>query len=629
MDQSQLNSLYQEYLGRDVDPSGLSTWGNQDPSVVASALQNSQEFQNLHPEGALNYFASNAGKTANLAGFNTDQTVSDPNTWEQRTYQTDPNNPDSGGGSYYVDPRTGNAYTYSYLTDSGGEQSGIDPASIKALAGGAALNDPLLQAAGLNTDPTKAEQLYTQKATDPHGYYSQIGDALENTIYGTLYTNAPSSVQQNALEQLKTLDPQTYYKNKIKAESQAAGWDLAQNRSDRATGHQQTIQSLIPDAIKEGMTPQQINDLYSQSASQASSANRQRIAGLDSGGMFGDAIPAITTIAAMAIAPELAPFLAEGLGGSALLGGAATGAILGGGSGAINAALNHGDIGSSLLKGAALGGVGGGVAGGISSAFSGAPNITEADMASYANSTPDPIQTMSELKSMTPEELAQAFGPGAGETSSNIGKNIASKLGSNAAKMGLNSLLSGSGSTTGGLLGLGGAAIAGSTAGDSQTSDTTSTDTTPTDQTNDPYLKSDILKADTSGLKELSNPEYLKLLQKLQQHRGYAEGGEVEDHNPQFYSEGGLNSLKNTYVQGDGDGTSDSVPAMLANGEFVIPADVVASLGNGSNDSGSKVLNKFLETIRAHKQKHDTNKLPPDSKGPLAYLTDAKRKTKV
>lgn len=99
----------------------------------------------------------------------------------------------------------------------------------------------------------------------------------------------------------------------------------------------------------------------------------------------------------------------------------------------------------------------------------------------------------------------------------------------------------------------------------------------------------------------------------------------VQEHIPEFYSEGGLH---NRYVKGDGDGTSDDVPAMLANGEFVIPADVVSSLGNGSNDSGSKVLDSFLETIRAHKQKHDAKHLPPDSKGPLAYLLEAHKKVK-
>jgi hypothetical protein len=98
-------------------------------------------------------------------------------------------------------------------------------------------------------------------------------------------------------------------------------------------------------------------------------------------------------------------------------------------------------------------------------------------------------------------------------------------------------------------------------------------------------------------------------------------GGEA--HNPEFYSEGGL---KHTYVRGDGDGTSDSVPAMLANGEFVIPADVVSSLGNGSSDSGSKVLDEFLQVVRKHKANHDPNKLPPDSKGALTYLSIASKK---
>jgi hypothetical protein len=68
---------------------------------------------------------------------------------------------------------------------------------------------------------------------------------------------------------------------------------------------------------------------------------------------------------------------------------------------------------------------------------------------------------------------------------------------------------------------------------------------------------------------------------------------------------------------------------MLANGEFVIPADIVSGLGNGSNDSGAKVLDEFLKTIRKHKQKTGADKLPPDSKGPLGYLLEAKRKMKA
>jgi len=110
--------------------------------------------------------------------------------------------------------------------------------------------------------------------------------------------------------------------------------------------------------------------------------------------------------------------------------------------------------------------------------------------------------------------------------------------------------------------------------------------------------------------------------------QAHAEGGEVEGHHPEFYSQGGLNAVdhSNTYVTGKGDGTSDSIPAMLANGEFVFPADVVSGLGNGSNQAGAKVLDQFMQEVRKHKRDAAPNKLPPDSKGPLEYLAQAHKK---
>jgi hypothetical protein len=108
-----------------------------------------------------------------------------------------------------------------------------------------------------------------------------------------------------------------------------------------------------------------------------------------------------------------------------------------------------------------------------------------------------------------------------------------------------------------------------------------------------------------------------------------AEGGLIEGHNPTFFSEGGLGSMDNQYVEGDGDGTSDSIAAMLADGEFVIPADVVADLGNGSNEAGASILNQLLIAIRQDRHPGSDGKLPKDSKGPLAYLLDAKRKVKA
>jgi len=46
-------------------------------------------------------------------------------------------------------------------------------------------------------------------------------------------------------------------------------------------------------------------------------------------------------------------------------------------------------------------------------------------------------------------------------------------------------------------------------------------------------------------------------------------------------------------------GTIDGVrPARLADGEFVVPADVVSHLGNGSTKAGAKHLYKMLDRVR-------------------------------
>jgi hypothetical protein len=66
------------------------------------------------------------------------------------------------------------------------------------------------------------------------------------------------------------------------------------------------------------------------------------------------------------------------------------------------------------------------------------------------------------------------------------------------------------------------------------------------------------------------------------------------------YSDGGR------MLKGPGDGMSDSIPAVigkkqparLADGEFVVPADVVSHLGNGSTDAGAKRLYGMMDNIR-------------------------------
>jgi hypothetical protein len=74
---------------------------------------------------------------------------------------------------------------------------------------------------------------------------------------------------------------------------------------------------------------------------------------------------------------------------------------------------------------------------------------------------------------------------------------------------------------------------------------------------------------------------------------GYSLGGYAAGGNPRL-------------LKGPGDGMSDNIPAVigskqparLADGEFVVPADVVSHLGNGSTDAGAKKLHQMMDRIR-------------------------------
>jgi hypothetical protein len=74
---------------------------------------------------------------------------------------------------------------------------------------------------------------------------------------------------------------------------------------------------------------------------------------------------------------------------------------------------------------------------------------------------------------------------------------------------------------------------------------------------------------------------------------GYSLGGYAAGGNPRL-------------LKGPGDGMSDDIPAVigrkqparLADGEFVVPADVVSHLGNGSTDAGAKKLHQMMDKIR-------------------------------
>lgn len=95
----------------------------------------------------------------------------------------------------------------------------------------------------------------------------------------------------------------------------------------------------------------------------------------------------------------------------------------------------------------------------------------------------------------------------------------------------------------------------------------------------------------------------------------YAEGGAIDDEagrdglaslgSPINYAAGGATPPR--FLSGGGDGMSDSIPATIdgkqpariADGEFIIPADVVSHLGNGSSKAGAKQLYSMMDKVRA------------------------------
>jgi hypothetical protein len=121
--------------------------------------------------------------------------------------------------------------------------------------------------------------------------------------------------------------------------------------------------------------------------------------------------------------------------------------------------------------------------------------------------------------------------------------------------------------------------------------------------------------ADGAELSQFSNPIQKKagggLLDFTQ--GGIAEPPTQEDSAVGYAMGGGIHSLRSGgrpssggYLDGMGDGMSDSIPATiegkqparLADGEFVIPADVVSHLGNGSTKAGASHLYGMLNKVR-------------------------------
>jgi hypothetical protein len=228
MDQGQLDALYQQYLGRGVDPSGAASWGGADYNTVVQGILGSQEYQN----------------------------------------RNQPSQPQAQGMAEVINPGGGdiNSIYQQYLG------RGVDPSGAATYAGW----DPqsIINA-------VTSSQEYRNRGGGGGGAGQSAPAAgnpqdLANQVFSLYRTN------QNYDQQLNQLNaaPQNadYYRARIGLLGQQMGWQTGQNTGDRNSVYQQQLESYLPGAKAAGLSDAEINNLINRNAAQQSAVNQERIA---------------------------------------------------------------------------------------------------------------------------------------------------------------------------------------------------------------------------------------------------------------------------------------------------------------------------------------------------------------
>ena len=105
-----------------------------------------------------------------------------------------------------------------------------------------------------------------------------------------------------------------------------------------------------------------------------------------------------------------------------------------------------------------------------------------------------------------------------------------------------------------------------------------------------------------------------ELYQRSAQPRKAAHGGSMG------YARG--SSRESFAVEGPGTGRSDDIPAVLSDGEYVIDAETVTLLGDGSSKAGAKRLDELRVNLRKHKGRNlAKGKFSVNAKRPEKYLS--------
>lgn len=385
-------------------------------------------------------------------------------------------------------------------------------------------------------------------------------------------------------EATREQDPQEWYKKQLGFLGGQQGWQIGQNTGERAEALQPQIQDTINQAKLAGLKEEEINAILGGSSQEANAANQRRIAeeAAQGKGWVNQTIPGgwttVGAAAALAAAPYLAPELFASMGAAEGAGALTTTELLGGAGGAFVPTAGSGA--SFILPAAAelAGGAGAlttaELMGGAGGAF------VPAEGASFV--LPEGLSAINPATGLSWEATGSGYAAGAGAPVAEGGMSAKQAMNLYRGANMLNSAFGG-GETQ---AGYGAAPIASAPA--------TIPNITRSGVTG--YYGA-AEAPDYRTAMALQRTPYLSRLRGGYGETAFAAGG-IADLGS--YSDGGR------LLKGPGDGMSDHIPAKigdaqparLADGEFVVPADVVSHLGNGSTDAGAKQLYAMMDKVR-------------------------------
>jgi len=177
-------------------------------------------------------------------------------------------------------------------------------------------SDPNLEYVGIN-DPESAKELFDLKNTDPKQYANKMASFLSDVAFSAWAQNRDTSDVLNHLEAYKKTNPDAYYNAYLSLKGKEMGWNAGNGAADRNAPMQQEINSIVGDALKSGLNPNDINSSinknYSDYAGVAARTNAVNAASGGGGFNFGtDMLPGLKLIGGALLGAGAADYLATG-----------------------------------------------------------------------------------------------------------------------------------------------------------------------------------------------------------------------------------------------------------------------------------------------------------------------------